>query len=77
MSELQDFWIDKITLRSGEIVESHFSRDRDEWSALRQVTRQFYDCDAPRFFGVYGSAKGDLRIQDLDDAHYWSVTWEE
>lgn len=74
-AEAVAFTIDKIALRSGEIVASHLAMDRDPWSALMQVTSTFHDADAPEFLGVYGFTCGDLRIEDEDDLHFWMVTW--
>ena len=70
------FSIDRITLDSGDILESHTVSDEDSWSALMQVTRTFHDPDVADYFGVYGFTCGDLRIQDQDDRHFWRVSME-
>jgi len=70
------FCVDRISLDTGEIVESHTVLDRDPWSALTQVTRSFHDPDEPGLLGGYADTPGDLRIQDQDDLHFWMVVRE-
>lgn len=69
------YLVDKVRIESGEIVSSCEIADVDPFWALMRVSKSFYDHYQPDFFGLFGSTSGDLRIQDLDDKHFWMVTW--